>query len=279
MAEGEFDGYRWISLRYPGRCGACGASLQRGLRAQYDPRSRTVTCSACVAGQDLSVPLDPGTAGASANLTYRRRRHAREALARRAFGRVGLGAVGVGLARLTEPRHQRAWQRGARGEEDVARKLQRLLADADVVLLHDRRWPGSRANIDHLAIGPGGVTVIDTKNYSGKVKTEVRGGLLRPRTEHLLIAGRDRTKLVHGVHRQIEAVLAVLRRTPAVVDVRGAICMANAAGLPLLGHPKIYGVMIDGPRHVARLAARPGGLKPPQVRQLARELAQALPPA
>jgi hypothetical protein len=50
----------------------------------------------------------------------------------------------------------------------------KLLDSRGVELLHDRRICGSRANIDHLAIGPGGVTVIDAKNYRGKVRTERR---------------------------------------------------------------------------------------------------------
>jgi len=35
----------------------------------------------------------------------------------------------------------------------------------EVVVLHDRAIPGSRANIDHIGIGPTGVWVIDTKRY------------------------------------------------------------------------------------------------------------------
>ena len=36
-------------------------------------------------------------------------------------------------------------------------------------VLHDRRWPGStRANIDHLVIGPPGVAVVDTKHWADR---------------------------------------------------------------------------------------------------------------
>ncbi len=37
-------------------------------------------------------------------------------------------------------------------------------------MLHDRRIPGSRANIDHIAIATSGVWVIDAKRYKGKVQ-------------------------------------------------------------------------------------------------------------
>jgi hypothetical protein len=33
------------------------------------------------------------------------------------------------------------------------------------VVLHDLAIPGSRTNLDHLVIGPGGVFVIDSKQY------------------------------------------------------------------------------------------------------------------
>jgi hypothetical protein len=45
-------------------------------------------------------------------------------------------------------------------------------------VLHDLHWPGRPfANIDHIAIGPSGVFVIDSKNWSGDVV--VRDGVLR----------------------------------------------------------------------------------------------------
>jgi hypothetical protein len=187
--------------------------------------------------------------------------------------------MGAGIARLTEPGHQTAWARGAHGERQVAQRLEALLDDTRVLLLHDRRLPRSRANIDHLAIGPGGVTVIDTKHYTGKIHTETRGGLLRPRTEHLLIAGRDQSKLIDGARRQVAAIATILERAGETVDVRGALCMANVDGLPLLGHPVVRGIAVDGPKRVAKLARRAGPQTPQHVPHLAQLLADALPPA
>jgi hypothetical protein len=43
-------------------------------------------------------------------------------------------------------------------------------------VLHDLQIPGSRANIDHLVIGPPGVFAVDTKNYSGRI-TRSKGTL------------------------------------------------------------------------------------------------------
>ena len=44
-------------------------------------------------------------------------------------------------------------------------------------VLHDLAIPGSRANIDHLVVGPGGVFVIDSKHYRGRLQLDPAGRL------------------------------------------------------------------------------------------------------
>ncbi|MEN8707227.1 MAG: nuclease-related domain-containing protein [Nocardioides marinisabuli] len=69
------------------------------------------------------------------------------------------------------------YERGADGEEATAQALDALPEDQWTVF-HDVRWPGRKlANVDHVVVGPGGVFVIDTKNWSGRV--EVRDKILR----------------------------------------------------------------------------------------------------
>ena len=51
------------------------------------------------------------------------------------------------------------WERGAEGERRVAAVLDRL--PADFVVFHDLQLPGSKANVDHLVIGVGGIWSID----------------------------------------------------------------------------------------------------------------------
>jgi hypothetical protein len=55
-----------------------------------------------------------------------------------------------------------AWRRGARGERRTARAL-RKLARHGWTVLHDVAIPSSRANGDHLLIGPPGVFLVDSK--------------------------------------------------------------------------------------------------------------------
>jgi hypothetical protein len=78
--------------------------------------------------------------------------------------------------RFRASRPTRAWRDGARGERATARRLQRLERHGYVVL-HDLQVPGSRANLDHLAVGPAGVFVIDSKYYRGDLQLAVDGML------------------------------------------------------------------------------------------------------
>jgi len=86
---------------------------------------------------------------------------------------VGWAAVGsVAWPRQDADR----WARGAAGEQATAALLSRL-APSRWTVLHDLAVPGSRANIDHLVIGPTGLWVVDTKAFRGHVK--VRWGRAR----------------------------------------------------------------------------------------------------
>jgi hypothetical protein len=69
-----------------------------------------------------------------------------------------------------------AWRRGARGERATARRL-RGLQRAGWTVFHDVALQGSRANLDHLLIGPGGVFVIDSKYYRGRIRVGRDGAL------------------------------------------------------------------------------------------------------
>jgi len=69
-----------------------------------------------------------------------------------------------------------AWRRGAAGERRTARLLGPLERHGWAIL-HDLAVPGSRANIDHLVIGPGGVFVIDSKQYRGRLQLDPSGRL------------------------------------------------------------------------------------------------------
>lgn len=70
------------------------------------------------------------------------------------------------------------WRHGAAGERRTGRRLDRLRRRGYVVL-HDLAVPGSRANIDHVVVGPCGVGVVDSKYRRGHVRFGGRRGYLR----------------------------------------------------------------------------------------------------
>src|SRR4029453_17549399 len=84
----------------------------------------------------------------------------------------GLAAIVAGWGvRFRPSPDASAWRRGAAGERRTARLLAPL-EGLGWVVLHDLAVPGSRANIDHLVIGPGGVFVIDSKLYRGRLQLD-----------------------------------------------------------------------------------------------------------
>ena len=79
-----------------------------------------------------------------------------------------------------EQQSTKAWDIGARGEERPGRQLDQLACET-LRLLHDRRIPGGRANIDHLAVTRTGIYVIDAKKYKGRPQLKIEGGFIGPR--------------------------------------------------------------------------------------------------
>lgn len=107
------------------------------------------------------------------------------------------------------------WEKGADGETQTAAALAQL--GAEWTHLHDLKWPGRKlANIDHLAIGPGGIFVIDSKNWSGTIT--VKDHVLRQN-------GYRRETAVAGC---AEAALAVGELLPHYLDrLKPVICFVR----------------------------------------------------
>lgn len=162
-----------------------------------------------------------------------------------------------------------------------ARTLDTLNDDQSTIVLHDRRIPGTRANIDHIAVTRSGVYAIDAKNYSGKVERIDKGGWLST-DPHLYVGKRNCTKLVAGMAKQIAAIRAtgaqpVLEEWDAAVT--GVLCFVGAEW-SLLARPfQLDGVWIEWSKSLGKRLQGEGPLMPPQVQLLARKLAKALPSA
>lgn len=214
-----------------------------------------------------SPEFDGGTAGASARREHERRRANREKQVREKHPRLG----GMLLALGSDPTHETAWARGAGGEEHVAKTLAKYLNDR-AVLLHDRRTPRSRANIDHIAIAPSGVWVIDAKRYKGRVA--VSKPLFGQAT--LTIGGRDKTKLVEGLAEQVALVEAAMLEIAPDVPIHGALCFVDA-DLPMLGKLSFKGFPLLYAKPLAKRINAGGPLDRERVPAVATELAIRFP--
>jgi Nuclease-related domain len=219
---------------------------------------------------------DDNRAGHSAQREYAHRRQARQVRIKARYGTVG----SIVAALAGEPRNVQAWRQGAEGEAATARALAIRLASSDVIVLHDRRIRGrSRANIDHIAIGPTGVTVIDTKSSRGRVQLATAG--IINRREQLLVNGRDSTSQLDSLQRQMECVASVLVHNGAGdVSVFGALCF------PFMRREWLHYsrardglITVDDPAHIAKQLRRSGPISVAEIDRLAELLGTALPPA
>ena len=278
-----------IRLRYPGTCSRCSRALPPGTREWWDSDLRTTICVECLpidgsGSADVDPPnqvhhvaptLAPaaatGVAGASARQMYEQKHRRREQQIDLKWGRL----AGVVKFMTDDPQSTKAWAKGSEGERRLAADLSKRVGDR-AVLLHDRKIPGTRANIDHLAVAASGIWIIDAKNYKGKVEQKDVGGWLKS-DRRLYVNGRDQSKLIAGLARQINAVLEVIEGSE--IPVHAALCFVDSEW-GLLAKPFQHaGVWVTWPKKLSELIASPGALTTQDVVHIADRLASGLPPA
>jgi hypothetical protein len=246
-----------------------------------------------LAGTDADQPVvavrvraSVGRPGGSAQARWRQMRAAEWAawtrsLPWRVAVTLGAAAVGVVLGSLLTPRlalvvgalaavaagwglrfqpspDAVAWRRGAAGEQRTARLLAGLERHRWVVL-HDLALPGSRANLDHLVIGPGGVFVVDSKQYRGRLQLDPSGRLWHSRyslgpTLHAVDFEADRAAQILADPQVVVPIVAVHgAKVPWGKVVTNGVPVVAARRLPSMLR-QLPAVL--GPERVADLAAR-----------------------
>lgn len=217
--------------------------------------------------------FDRGTPGRSADAEYRRRRARDELRRQQQFGRFAWLAELFGGERQTT----RAWSTGADGERRVAAELERALGDQGIVL-HDRRVPGSWGNIDHLAVAPSGVWVVDAKEYGGRVERRDVGGWFRSDVR-LYVGRRDRGEAVDGVRRQREAVRRMLEHDLGddAPPLHAAICLVGAEWTWFARPFSLDGIWVAWPRRLGRMLLEPALLEGQRMDRVAGALARRFP--
>jgi hypothetical protein len=150
-----------------------------------------------------------------------------------------------------------AWRRGAAGERRTAQLLGSLERHGWAVL-HDLAVPGSQANLDHLVIGPGGVFVIDSKQYRGHLQLDPSGRLWHgryPLAPALRAASFEADKAAQVLPDPGVAVVPIVAVHGAQVPW-GKVVMD---GVPVVSARRLPGMLrqlpaVLGPERVAALA-------------------------
>ena len=274
-------------LRYPAVCSVCGRDLPAGTNAYWSRAERAATCLKCSTSDASTASptkteteprvLDRGVAAGSSRRRYAKLHERREQHARQKLGRLS----GVYLALTNEPQSTQAWEVGAVGEERLGAFLDTLDDDRSRFVLHDRRIPGSRANIDHIVVSSGEVFVIDAKHYRGTVRRVDKGGWFSV-DDRLYVGRRDCTKLIAGMAKQLTAVREALgEATMQEFELRltPVVCFVDAEW-SLFARPfQLGGVWVEWPRSLGQRIQKSGHLEPEHVRTLAKRVAAALPKA
>jgi superfamily I DNA/RNA helicase len=165
----------------------------------------------------------------------------------------------------TARQQARRWEAASEGERRVAAQLLVLTARGWRLLV-DRRWPGTKAaNVDMLLVGPGGVFVLDVKNWRSAPEAS-EGKLLaggEPRDEHA-------AKLL-AVTKAAESAVASLGMSP--VAVQPLMVFAGHRVDAGLGRIRLLGEREVGP---ALLSER-SRLRAESVRAIADHLERVFP--
>jgi Nuclease-related domain len=153
------DGYRTCASTNPG---------QTATRAELPKGNGDGSPSGVNAGQPVESAPAPARE-AEPDLTARRPGQAARERAEQEWKEMqDRSRVGAGLARLLDVKtDERAWRVGAKGEEAVGVRLERL-RERGWHVLHAVPVGARGSDIDHVLIGPGGVFTVNTKRHPGK---------------------------------------------------------------------------------------------------------------
>ena len=276
----------WGCPRFP----LCRGTVDLAAVGEREPVETSGPVAAATKGTER--PIVTAAAGGSARAEFQRRRERdRERLRRArpallafglavamiglllaAFGPTPPGPVGLSfrifyffivvaavvmtpVAMFALPASTIAWRTGAVGEERTGQLLLPLEA-AGFCILHDRAIPRSRANIDHIVVGPPGVFIVETKNYERK------------------LSRRRKEQSAAQAKREAAAVAAVV----APLAVTPLVCVHRAD----LGWFKVVvdGVRFVTPRELVKLLRKaPVHLTPEGVTRIVGQIDMALKPA
>ena len=279
------DPWKVLVFRKDGICDSCGAALPAGVRGQWNPLTKTIRCLEHAANAQSQVIVEEliepapyrGTAGRSAKEKYSELHAVEEENIRKRYGRFKrLGDAAVFLH--DDSQKTANWKVGSVGEEVVGGRLDLLAQELDFEVLHDRRRPPTKANIDHLVETPAGVFVVDAKNYEGQIEVR-QPGWFSGDPEQLFINGRNRTKIVDGVKKQVVQVESVLLNTQIQMPVFGVLTFVVGPLHLFIVQEKTSGIFLSTQRGIEKILRRPGSHSVADIKSIAKLLALQFPEA
>jgi len=177
----------------------------------------------------------------------------------------------------TSARGSRKWVKRAEGDRRARSRLEVVEGDG-VIVLNDRRHPGSNTSIKLIAVSSSGVFVIDAKSFRGLVHTRRPGPMESLGPEELHVGRKNCTALVAEVSRQREIVKETLATSDwaSEVPVHGMLCLTRAEW-GFASAVQIREVWVGWPKLMAGRVQAPGVMDSPTVREVSDLIADHLP--
>lgn len=176
-------------------------------------------------------------------------------------------------------RTQRAAPRASKHHAAVCALLDAAEAKG-VVSLHNRRVPGRRGRMEHIAVGAGGIYVVDVLHFKN-ASIEVRpANGPNADTDDLVVGGRVLTPAARAVAQRVEVLRMILLSAGlADVPVTGALCFVDGL-LPLsVADLQVGGMHVLRPSGLTALVAASGSISLRDCETLREFLAERLPAA
>jgi Nuclease-related domain len=163
------------------------------------------------------------------------------------------------------------WRLGLRGEQAVAEALQEV-ADGAYRAFHDFVFPGEQWNIDHIAVGPAGVFLIETK-----ARNRARPRRNQPQAAHVVQVAGDRLnfptfhdeKAISQAERNAKKLADFLTKmTGEKVEVQALVVLPG--WYVEIQQPPANGTRVMNAKYLVQyLRGRPARLADAQVRRIA----------
>ena len=175
-------------------------------------------------------------------------------------------------------RSSRGREPGSSGRSDAAtRAFLESAARAGILSLHDRRMPGRRGRIPHLAFGAGGVYVIDVVLARNASVAVLPVDELEPEKQQLVVDGHPLTATVTATRARVDVVRTLLDEVElTTVPVIGVMCFLDAA-LPAGAALAIEGIRVVGRAALPTLVDSEGVLDLEHRETLLEYLTERLP--